>query len=75
MKRAIKIDLSNGLVTLHDGSQKTLDNYVFELEDRLIKIQELLQDYGDVDPNCEYLLDGELLFKVMDYIEGKEIGG
>lgn len=71
MKRAIKIDLSNGMITLNDGSQKTLDNYVFELEDRLIKTQELLKDYEDVDPNSEYLLDGELLFKVMDSVEGK----
>lgn len=71
MARAIKIDLSNGMVTLNDGSQKTLDNYVFELEDRLIKTQELLKDYEDVDPSSEYLLDGELLFKVMDSVEGK----
>ena len=71
MKRAIKIDLTNGMVTLDDGSQKTLDNYILELEDRFIKLQEILKDYGDVDPNAEYMILGEMLFNIMDIVEGK----
>lgn len=71
MRRAIKIDLSNGMVMLEDGSQKTIDNYVFELEDRLITLQELLKDFEDADPNNEYLVDGEVLFSVMDILEEK----
>lgn len=71
MKRAIKIDVSNGMVTLNDGSQKTIDNYIFELEDRFIKLQEILKDYGDVNPNAEYMILGEMLFNIMDIVEGK----
>ena len=71
MKRAIKIDVINGMVTLDDGSQKTIDNYIFELEDRLIKLQEELKDYEDVDPDKQYMILGEVLFKIMDLIEGK----
>ena len=72
MKKAIKIDLTNGMVTLDDGSQKTLDNYIFELEDRFIKLQEILKDYGDVDPNAEYMILGEMLFNIMDIIEDRK---
>lgn len=71
MKKAIKIDLTNGMVTLDDGSQKTLDNYVLELEDRFIKLQEILKDYEDVNPSSEYMILGEMLFNIMDIIEGK----
>lgn len=42
MKKAIKIDLTNGMVTLDDGSKKTIDNYILELEDRFIELQEVL---------------------------------
>lgn len=72
MKRAIKIDLTNGMVTLDDGSQKTLDNYIFELEDRLLKLHEILKDYGDVNPNAEYMILGEMLFNIMDIIEDRK---
>ena len=71
MKSAIKIDLTKGMVTLNDGSQKTIDNYIFELEDRFTKLQEILKDYGDVDPNAQYMILGEMLFSIMDIIEGK----
>lgn len=71
MRRAAKIDLSNGMITLDDGSEKTLDNYILELEDRLIKIHEILKDYGDVNPNSEYMILGEMLFNIMDILEGK----
>ena len=71
MKSAIKIDLTKGMVTLNDGSQKTIDNYIFELEDRFAKLQEVLKDYGDVDPNAQYMILGEMLFSIMDIIEGK----
>lgn len=71
MKSAIKIDLTKGIVTLNDGNQKAIDNYIFELEDRLIKLQEILKDYGDVDPNAQYMILGEMLFSIMDIIEGK----
>ena len=71
MKYATKIDLTRGMVTLNDGSQKTIDNYIFELEDRFAKLQEVLKDYGDVDPNAQYMILGEMLFNIMDIIEGK----
>lgn len=71
MKRAIKIDLTNGMVTLDDGSQKTLDNYILELEDRLIKIYSILESYNDVEPWSFYKVSGDKLFKVMDIVEGK----
>ena len=71
MRRAAKIDLSNGMITLDDGSEKTLDNYILELEDRLIKIHEILKDYEDVNPNSEYMILGEMLFNIMDIVEGK----
>lgn len=71
MKNAVKIDVSNGIVILSDGSQKTIDNYILELEDRFIKLQEILRDYEDVDPNAEYMILGEMLFNIMDIIEGR----
>lgn len=71
MKNAVKIDVSNGIVILSDGSQKTIDNYILELEDRFIKLQEILKDYEDVDPNAEYMILGEMLFNIMDIIEGR----
>ncbi len=71
MKKAIKIDVSNGMVTLDDGSQKTIDNYILELEDRLIKLQDILKDYEDVNPDSEYMILGEMLFNIMDTLEGK----
>ena len=70
MKKASKIDLVNGMVTLDDGSQKTIDNYILELEDRFIVLQELLKDFEDVEPTSEYLVTGEMLFNIMDIIEG-----
>lgn len=71
MRNAVKIDVSNGIVILSDGSQKTIDNYILELEDRFIKLQEILKDYGDVNPNSEYMILGEMLFNIMDIIEGR----
>ena len=71
MKAAIKIDLVKGIVELNDGSIKNIDNYIFELEDRFIKLQEILKDYGDVDPNAEYMILGEMLFNIMDIIEDR----
>lgn len=72
MRRAIKIDVSNGMITLDDGSEKTVDNYIFELEDRLIKLHDILKDYGDVNPNAEYMILGEMLFNIMDIIEDRK---
>lgn len=72
MKNAIKIDLVKGIVELNDGSIKNIDNYIFELEDRFIKLHEILKDYGDVDPNAEYMILGEMLFNVMDIIENRK---
>lgn len=72
MKKAIKIDLTNGMVTLDDGSKKTIDNYILELEDRFIKLQEILKDYEDVNPSSEYMILGEMLFNIMDIIEDRK---
>ena len=72
MKSAIKIDLVKGIVELNDGSIKNIDNYIFELEDRFIKLHEILKDYGDVDPNAEYMILGEMLFNIMDIIENRK---
>jgi hypothetical protein len=71
MKKSVKINLQTGIVTLNDGRKKTLDNYILELEDRLEKIQQELEEYEDVVPTTEYLIDGEKLFKVLDLVEGK----
>jgi hypothetical protein len=72
MKAAIKIDLVKGIVELNDGSIKNIDNYIFELEDRFIKLQDILKDYVDVDPNAEYMILGEMLFNIMDIIENRK---
>ena len=72
MKSAIKIDLVKGIVELNDGSIKNIDNYIFELEDRFIKLHEILKDYVDVDPNAEYMILGEMLFNIMDIIEDRK---
>ena len=71
MKKAIEIDVKNGIIVLNDGSKKMIDNYILELEDRLIKIYELLKKYGDVEPWSIYKITGETLFEVMDAVEGK----
>ncbi len=71
MKTAIKINLANGMVVLSDGSEKSIDNYILELEDRLVKVQESLKDYGDIDPWEIYKITGEQLFQIMDAVEGK----
>lgn len=71
MKTAIKINLASGMVVLSDGSEKSIDNYILELEDRLIKVQESLKDYGDVEPWAMYKITGEQLFQIMDAVEGK----
>ena len=72
MKSAIKIDLVKGIVELNDCSIKNIDNYIFELEDRFIKLHEILKDYVDVDPNAEYMILGEMLFNIMDIIEDRK---
>lgn len=72
MKNAVKIDVSNGIVILSDGSQKTIDNYILELEDRFIKLQEILKDYEDVNPLHFYTITGETLFVIMDILENRK---
>ena len=72
MKNAVKIDLINGTVILSDGSRKTIDNYILELEDRIIKVHQLFEDYGDVNPRHFYTLTGETLFEVMDILEDRK---
>lgn len=72
MKKVSKIDLSKNIVAFNDDSEKLLDNYIFELEDRLIKVHDLLKDYEDVDPNAQYTILGETLFEVMDILENRK---
>lgn len=72
MKTSIRIDSKNGIVTLNDGSKKIIDNYVLELEDRLIKIHDLLRDYEDVNPLDLYTITGETLFVIMDILENRK---
>lgn len=72
MKTSEIIDIKKGEVELSDGSIKYIDNYILELEDRILKTLHLLQDFDDVDPNCRYDISGELLFKVMDKLEGRK---
>lgn len=71
MKKAIKIDLTTGYVVLNDGSKKTLDNYVLELEDKLDKVYEELKEYSDVNAWETYKVDGVKLFNIMDILEDK----
>lgn len=66
MRTAAKIDLTNGMVTLDDGSKKTIDNYILELEDRFIELQEvLLKQNQEIDQlkareEEHQILNGEL---------------
>lgn len=71
MNNAKKINIVDGIVELSDGNKKTIDNYILELEDRLIKIHEKLKAFEDVDPDLLYTINGETLFEVMDLVEGK----
>lgn len=72
MKNAVKIDLVNNIITLNDGTKKTIDNYILELEDRLIKVYDILKDFGDVNPSHFYTITGESLFEVMDLLEDRK---
>lgn len=72
MNNAKIIDIKNGMVTMNDGSRKNIDNYVLELEDRLIKIYSLLQAYTDVEPWSVYQINGEVLFNIMDILEDRK---
>ena len=72
MKVSLNINIPKGQVALNDGSVKQIDNYVLELEDRLIKIHELLKDYADVEPWSMYQITGETLFEIMDLIEDRK---
>ena len=72
MRNAIKIDLESGIITLDDGSKKTIDNYILELEDRLIKIHSKLESFEDVIPTKDYIVSGETLFEVMDLLEDRK---
>lgn len=71
MNNAKKINIVEGIVELSDGNKKAIDNYILELEDRLIKIHEKLKAFEDVNPDLLYTIDGETLFEVMDLVEGK----
>lgn len=71
MNNAKKINVVDGTVELSDGNKKAIDNYILELEDRLIKIHKKLKAFEDVDPDLLYTIDGETLFEVMDLVEGK----
>lgn len=72
MKVSLNINIPKGQVALNDGSVKQIDNYVLELEDRLIKIHEKLKAFEDANPDLLYTIDGETLFEVMDLIEDRK---
>lgn len=72
METAKKINLIDGTVILSNENKKAIDNYILELEDRLIKIHEKLKGFEDVDPDWLYSIDGETLFEVMDILENRK---
>lgn len=43
MKTSKIIDIKNNIVTMSDGSQKFIDAYILELEDKLIKLSEKIE--------------------------------
>ena len=43
MKTSKIIDIKNNMVTMNDGSQKFIDAYILELEDKLIKLSEKIE--------------------------------
>ena len=51
---------------------EALDNYVLELEDKLLKLYSKLEKYNDVDPNKCYNVSGEELFEILDIIEDRK---
>lgn len=72
MRNAVRINLADGTIQLNDNNKKTLDNYILELEDRLIDIYDILEEYKDVDPNKDYVVSGEKLFEIMDILEDRK---
>lgn len=45
MKTIKKIDTTKNLVWLEDFTLKLIDNYLFELEDKLLQIEDILNSY------------------------------
>lgn len=43
MKTSKIIDIKNNMVTMSDGSQKFIDAYILELEDKLIKLSKKIE--------------------------------
>ena len=43
MKTSKIIDIKNNMVTMNDGSQKFIDAYILELEDKLIKLSKKIE--------------------------------
>lgn len=72
MKTSKIIDIKNNMVTMSDGSQKFIDAYILELEDRLINALNIMEDYVDVEPWSTYKVSGEKLFELMDKLEGRK---
>ena len=72
MKTSKIIDIKNNMVTMNDGSQKFIDAYILELEDRLINALNIMESYKDVEPWSTYEVSGEKLFKLMDKLEGRK---
>ena len=72
MKTSKIIDIKNNMVTMSDGSQKFIDAYILELEDRLINALNIMEVYVDVKPWSTYKVSGEKLFELMDKLEGRK---
>lgn len=43
METSKKIDVVRGIVVMTDGSEKYIDAYILELEDKLIKLSEKIE--------------------------------
>ena len=43
METSKKIDVVRGIVVMTDGSEKCIDAYILELEDKLIKLSEKIE--------------------------------
>lgn len=57
MKVVKKIDTTKNLVWLEDFTLKLIDNYLFELEDKLLEIENILNSYVPTHDDMKNALD------------------
>lgn len=64
MKTIKKIDTTKNLITLEDFTLKLIDNYLLELEDKLLQIEDVLNGYIPKEKDmCKALNDIEEIIR------------